>query len=75
MNALIPVYNADGTRNKGGNITEIAEFHMTIGKHHERIDLTITNLGTKDLYLGHDWLKCHNPSINWKTGNIIFGRC
>ncbi|SJL02762.1 uncharacterized protein ARMOST_06098 [Armillaria ostoyae] len=29
----------------------------------------------KDLYLGHDWLKRHNPVINWETGTVIFGRC
>ncbi|SJK98252.1 uncharacterized protein ARMOST_01513 [Armillaria ostoyae] len=31
--------------------------------------------GAKDLYLGHDWLKRHNPVINWETGTIIFGHC
>ncbi|SJL18794.1 uncharacterized protein ARMOST_22395 [Armillaria ostoyae] len=48
---------------------------MTIGNHSERIDFAVTNLGSKDLYLRHDWLKCHNPVINWETGMIIFGRC
>ncbi len=57
----IPVYNADGTCNQGGDITEFIELSMTIGEHHERIDLAITNLGKKDIYLGHDWLKHHNP--------------
>ncbi len=33
------------------------------------------NLGKKDIYLGHDWLKRHNPSVNWKTQSIIFGCC
>ncbi|SJL02936.1 uncharacterized protein ARMOST_06277 [Armillaria ostoyae] len=71
----IAVYNADGTRNQVGDITEFVEFRMTIGNHSECIDLAVTNLGSKDLYLGHDWLKHHNPVINWKTGTIIFGRC
>ncbi|SJL17958.1 uncharacterized protein ARMOST_21529 [Armillaria ostoyae] len=35
----------------------------------------VTDLGSKDLYLGHDWLKRHNPVINWETSTIIFGRC
>ncbi len=75
--ALIPilVYNADGTRNQGGDITEFVELLMTIGEHPERIDLAVTNLGKKDIYLGHDWLKRHNPSVNWEYGTIIFGRC
>ncbi|SJL09284.1 uncharacterized protein ARMOST_12661 [Armillaria ostoyae] len=48
---------------------------MTIGNHSERINFAVTDLGTKDLYLGHNWLKRHNPVINWKMGTIIFGRC
>ncbi len=48
---------------------------MTIRGHAECIDLTIMNLGKKDLYLGHNWLKRHNPSVNWKTRSIIFGCC
>ncbi len=71
----IPVYNADGTRNQGRDITNFVELCLMIGEHHEQIDLAVTNLGTKDLYLGADWLKRHNPNINRKTGNIIFGHC
>ncbi len=71
----IPVYNADRTRNQGRDITKFVELSLTIGEHHEWIDLAVTNLGKKDIYLGHDWLKCHNLSINWEHGTIIFGRC
>ncbi len=71
----IPVYNANGTHNAGGDITEFAELRMTIGGHTECIDLAIMNLGKQDVYLGHDWLKCHNPSVNWKTQSILFRRC
>ncbi|SJL01339.1 uncharacterized protein ARMOST_04659 [Armillaria ostoyae] len=71
----IAVYNADGTHNQAGDITEFVEFRMTIGNHSERINFTVTDLGSKDLYLGHDWLKRHNPVINWEMGTIIFGHC
>ncbi|SJK98310.1 uncharacterized protein ARMOST_01575 [Armillaria ostoyae] len=71
----IIVYNADGSHNKGGDITEYVEVRLAIGDHEERIDLAVTDLGSKDLYLGHDWLKRHNPVINWETGTVIFGRC
>ncbi|SJL12772.1 uncharacterized protein ARMOST_16203 [Armillaria ostoyae] len=73
--APISVYNTDCTCNKVGNITEFVEFQMTIRSHRECIDLMVTDLGSKDLYLGHDWLKHHNPVINWKTGTILFGCC
>ncbi len=58
-----------------GDITEFVELRMTIGGHSEHIDLAVTELGKKDVYLGHDWLKRHNPSVNWKTSTIIFGQC
>ncbi len=71
----IPVYNANGLQNQDGDITEFIELQMTIGGHSEHINLAVTNLGKKDVYLSHDWLKQHNPSINWKMGTIIFGHC
>ncbi len=37
--APIPVYNADGTRNQGGSITQYAEILLRVGDHTERIDL------------------------------------
>ncbi len=71
----IPVYNANGTCNQGRDITEFVELSLTIGEHREQINLTVTNLGKKDVYLEHDWLKRHNPSVNWECSMIIFGRC
>ncbi|KAF8644086.1 hypothetical protein AX16_008700 [Volvariella volvacea WC 439] len=48
---------------------------MTIGDHHELIDLAITDLGQTSLFIGYDWLRRHNPDINWETGQIDFNRC
>ncbi|SJL17403.1 uncharacterized protein ARMOST_20953 [Armillaria ostoyae] len=71
----IPVYNANGSRNKAGEITTYAELRLKIGGHNERIDLAVTDLGSKEIFLGHDWLVRHNPSINWATGSVTFTRC
>ncbi|SJL01310.1 uncharacterized protein ARMOST_04630 [Armillaria ostoyae] len=71
----IPVYNADGSRNKAGEITAYAELQLKIGDHSERIDLAITDLGSKEIFLEHDWLVYHNPVINWATGKITFACC
>ncbi len=70
--APIPVYNADGTHNQRGSITKYAEIHLTIRDHAEQIDLAITELRDKQIFLGHDWLARHNPIINWKTGGLMF---
>ncbi len=67
--APIPVYNADGTRNQGGSITQFAEILLSVGDHTERIDLAVTELSDRQIFLGHDWLARHNPIINWKTGD------
>ena len=71
----IPVYNADSTLNKNGSIREFATLQLTIDDHSERIDLAVTDLGDTDLFLGHDWLKIHNPSIDWTDATLCFNRC
>ena len=45
---------------------------LKIGDHTERIDFGVTNLGKGEIFLGHDWLKRHNPSIDWTTGKVTF---
>jgi hypothetical protein len=62
----ISVYNADGTLNSSGLISE----HITL-------DTEMINLGlsSHDIYLGHDWLKCHNLNIVWRQGLIKFDWC
>jgi len=69
---LFPItcYNANGSTNKDGSVTEVAEMNMTIGDYQELIQLSVTNLGNHDLFLGYDWLQKHNPTINWKDSLI-----
>src|SRR5215469_6394837 len=71
----MPVYNADGTLNESGSIKGFVEARMTIGGHSERIELAVTNLGKTDVFLGLDWLRYHNPSVDWKESTITFDRC
>jgi hypothetical protein len=37
--------------------------------------LAITKLGSHQLFLEYDWIRSHNPLINWQTGSIDFDRC
>jgi Retroviral aspartyl protease len=71
----IPVYNADGSLNEGGPITEFVEVRMVIQDHTERIHLAVSNLGKTELFIGHEWLKKHNPNIDWRTSTLTFDRC
>lgn len=71
----IPVYNADGTINRDGSISEVVDIRMTIQDHSERIQLAVTHLGETDVFIGFEWLKRHNPNIDWTEGSISFDRC
>jgi hypothetical protein len=71
----IPVLNADGQPNSEGPILECISLELRIELHWERIDFGVTNLGRGQIFLGHDWLKLHNPSIDWREGLVEFNRC
>ena len=64
MPLAIPVYNVDSTLNKNGSIKEFATLQLTINDYYKHIDFAIIELGDIDLFLGYDWLKIHNPSID-----------
>jgi len=74
---LFPItcYNTDGSTNRNRSITEIVEMNMTINDHQELIQLSVTNLGNHNLFLGYDWLQKHNLTINWKDSLISLQNC
>ena len=71
----MPVYNADGTLNADGSIEGFIKVRMVIGDHAEQIELAVTNLGTTDVFLGLDWLRFHNPTVDWSTSTVKLDRC
>ena len=71
----VPLRNADDTANAIGMVTHEAELTLTIGDHSERIRAAIADIGRDDLIIGIDWLRHHNPSIDWQLGNLEFTRC
>ena len=73
-----PVYtqNVDGTMNKQGIIHHAAILWMEMGtRHKEYIKMAITNTSNHDILLGTDWLKAHNPSIDWTRNKLILNWC
>ena len=56
-------------------IKEYVACELYIGGHHEQIKLVVTNLASSNIFLGYDWLKRHNPKIDWQAGMIRFDRC
>ena len=71
----IPVYNADGSLNASGSLTHVVQVKMNMEGHEELIDLGVSNLGKSDVFLGHDWLKYHNPTVDWVEKTLKFDRC
>ena len=71
----IPVYNADGMQNIGGSLKEWVRITIKIGTHEEEIDFGVSDLGKTNVFLGYDWLKTHNPEIDWVNNKIHFTQC
>ena len=69
------VLNVDGTRNQEGDIMHYVLLTVGVGKHAEKLWCAVTCLGKVPLILGHDWLKKHNPDIDWTTGDVRLSRC
>jgi hypothetical protein len=71
----ILVYNVDGTANDAGTITDIADIILRYENHSECTQLAITRLGKQSLILGYNWLRNHNPEINWQTKDVRMSCC
>jgi hypothetical protein len=71
----VPVYNADGTLNKGGLITHVVHLRLAVQDHTEVFPLAITDTGKSDMIIGYNWLRKHNPEINWEKGELKFSWC
>jgi hypothetical protein len=49
---------------------------MEMGNNHrERIMFLVTDTGNHDILLGMDWLKAHNPNIDWAKNVIYMDQC
>jgi hypothetical protein len=41
----------------------------------EVFPLAITDTGKTDVIIGYNWLRKHNPEINWEKGELKFSWC
>jgi hypothetical protein len=44
-------------------------------QHSEHTQLAVTRLGKQSLILGYNWLRNHNPEINWQTKDVKMSHC
>jgi len=71
----IPVFNVDGSPNEAGQISEVVDVVLRYKTHSKRMLLAVSRLGKQNLILGYDWLKDHNPKIDWEKKEVEMTRC
>jgi len=71
----IPVFNVDGSPNEAGQISEVVDVLLHYQTHSKRMLLAVSGLGKQSLILGYNWLKDHNPKVDWKKGEVEMTRC
>ena len=64
------LYNADGSPNEIGKITEAIDLVVQYKGHKGWSKFYVSSIGHKALVLGHTWLAEHNPDINWHTSKV-----
>ncbi|QRV96370.1 Transposon Ty3-G Gag-Pol polyprotein [Ceratobasidium sp. AG-Ba] len=62
----------DGREIDSGVVDRNVQLEIEIFGHSEILSAYVTNTGHNDVVLGMSWLKCHNPTIEWKKGWVTF---
>src|SRR5260370_31570003 len=70
----ILIHAIDGKPLNNGFISESVHVNLCIQDHSEYKTLGVVNMNC-DLILSIDWLKQHNPSINWESNHLMFSCC
>ena len=71
----IPVFNVDGSPNEAGQISEVVDVLLHYKTYSERMLLAVSGLGKQSLILGYNWLKDHNPKVDWEKEEVEMTRC
>ena len=71
----INVRNVDRSLNKEGPIENIVEVNIYYQEHRERTEIDVIGEQKWTVILWILWLACHNPEIDWRTGEIKITRC
>ena len=71
----ITMYNVDGMQNRDGKIRFGMDLLVRVGDHQERIHFLLGKTQSHMVILGHDWLKRHNPEIDWAKAEVKLSRC
>jgi len=75
LERLMNVRNVDRSLNKEGPIEYMVEINIYYQGHRERTEINVIGGQKWTVILGMPWLACHNPEIDWKTGEVKMTRC
>jgi len=72
-----PMYvrNVDGLLSKEGPIEHTVEINIYYQGHREKTEIDVIGGQKWMVILGMIWLACHNPEIDWRTGEVKMTRC
>jgi len=71
----IQMRNVDGSFNKEEPIENTVEVNIYYQGHRERTEIDVIGGQKWSVILGMPWLACHNPKIDWRTGEVKMMRC
>ena len=75
LNRPVVVGNVDGSDNQGGWIRKYMILPILCGgkkKSYERF--LVGNIGHEFMILGYDWIRKHNPGIDWERNTLLINK-
>ena len=63
----------DGRPISSGDITHLANTHLSILEHHEALPMFVTKLGHYPIVLGIPWFELHDVAIRFSSRTLTFG--
>ena len=75
LERLINVRNVDRSFNKEEPIENTVEVNIYYQGYRKRMEIDVIGEQKWTVILGMPWLACHNPEIDWKTGEVKMTRC
>ena len=69
------IRNVNRSLNKEEPIEHMVEVNIYYQEHRERTEIDVIRRQKWTVILGMPWLACHNPEIDWRTGEVKMTRC
>ena len=75
LSCNILVFNINGLPNEARQISKVVNVLLYYKTHSKRMLLAVSGLGKQSLILGYNWIKDHNPKINWGKEKVKITCC